>query len=189
MPSLSLRSAEIPVQHFPSPHPTYNLTKVCLAPWSFPNLCHRWCIVLHFSLSLFPLDLADSRFLNKNFYNQVQNWSNKQGSDYKNYTEQKAEVANGRQYWRKDEKSNYWLNFFNCYKFYAEKRTGRGKTRSKQLIKGKSSKGGKGMIQKQKEKENKRGGQEAWGAVRLISIPSLLFLSSSPWNGSLKSLD
>lgn len=45
------------------------------------------------------------------------------------------------------------------------------------------------MIQKQKEKENKRGGQEAWGAVRLISIPSLLFLSSSPWNGSLKSLD
>lgn len=72
-----------------------------------------------------------------------------------------------------------------------KKITGRGTTRSKQLIKGKSSKGGKGMIQKQKEKEkeNKRGGQEAWGAVRLISIPSLLFLSSSPWNGSLKSLD
>lgn len=68
-----------------------------------------------------------------------------------------------------------------------KKITGRGTTRSKQLIKGKSSKGGKGMIQK--EKENKRGGQEAWGAVRLISIPSLLFLSSSPWNGSLKSLD
>lgn len=185
MPSLSLRSAEVPVQHFTSPHPTYNLTKVCSAPWSFPNLCHRGCIVLHFSLHLFPLDLEDSRFLNKNFYNQVQKWSNKQESDYKKYTERKAEVANGRKSWRKDEKSYYWLIIDSMQK----KITGRGTTRSKQLIKGKSSKGGKGMIQKQKEKENKRGGQEAWGAVRLISIPSLLFLSSSPWNGSLKSLD
>lgn len=115
----------------------------------------------------------------------MQKWSNKQESDYKNYTERKAEVANGRQSWRKDEKKLLLID----YKLYAEKITGRGTTRSKQLIKGKSSKGGKGMIQKQKEKENKRGGQEAWGAVRLISIPSLLFLSSSPWNGSLKSLD